>query len=319
MPHSDTLSCQPTITLHNKEYPFYQGKIHGHWEAAALRKGFDLIARVQDRYHLVLRCHTCGKFHLSKLFVVMNNQPNCPHCLHAKRCETAAAAGLTFLRQTRKNHHYAHFRAPCGHKVRRQFELVERAARGETGIRCKTCHSAREAAEARERGWELIGPDPEGNPNYRLYRHAEGCGATRRIARRNMQTGRFDCEVCGQSWAAAPSQVYLMRFIHPTAGTYFKLGYSRDPASRLRFQLGLPTHVHGEILRTVPFETGHAALCAEKKIHKVIGTSFPNAVVPREGFADWLNVVSEIYSPEAEIGMHRLLDAAAAGTLGKGR
>ncbi len=285
MTHTDTLFGQPTITLRNKEYPLYPGKIHHHWEAAALRKGFDLIVRVQDRYHLALRCHTCGKLHVSKLFVVMNNQPNCPHCLNEKRRETAAAAGLKFLRQSMKNRHYGDFRAPCGHTLKRQFELVERAARTGSGFRCETCHAEREANEARERGWELIGPDPKGNPNYRLYRHAAGCGATRRIARGNMQTGRFDCEVCGQSWAAAPSQVYLMRFIHPNSGTYFKLGYSRDPASRLRYQLGLPTHVHGEILRTVPFQTGRAALCAEKAIHKRLAANFPNAVVAPERFS----------------------------------
>ncbi|WP_233193130.1 GIY-YIG nuclease family protein [Acidimangrovimonas sediminis] len=315
MTFPDTLFGPETITLMHEEYLLYPGEIHDHWKETARAKGFDILARVKDRYHFALRCQECDQPHISKLFVVMNHQPLCPHCLRERRITTAVAAGLRFLGQADDNRHYGIFRAPCSHKLRRQFALIERAARGETGIRCETCHAHREASEARERGWELVGPDPAGNPNFRLYRHTSGCGATRRLARANMQTGRFDCLECGESWTAAPSYVYAMRFVHPTDAVFYKLGYSRDPASRLRYQLGLPTQVHGEILRAVPFDTGHAALCAEKKMHKILQTTLPHAVVPPAKFSDWLNVVSEIYTPEAENLIHHLLDAAENGTL----
>ncbi|PXW75828.1 hypothetical protein BZA02_11812 [Ruegeria sp. P4] len=34
--------------------------IHAHWAAMAQAKGFTITDRVDDRYHLLLRCETCG-------------------------------------------------------------------------------------------------------------------------------------------------------------------------------------------------------------------------------------------------------------------
>ena len=91
------------------------------------------LRRRCGRYHFLLHCHVCHGLHAAKLFVVMNNQPTCPHCLEAKRSETAAKSGLQFLHKSDDNRHYGLFRAPCGHDIHRQFELIARAARRECG------------------------------------------------------------------------------------------------------------------------------------------------------------------------------------------
>lgn len=65
---------------------------------------------------------------------------------------------------------------------------------------------------AARRGWTRIGPDPEGNPNYHLYRHA--CGTERRLARANRSWGQVECPGCGQSWSARESRIYLLDLRH---------------------------------------------------------------------------------------------------------
>ena len=187
--------------------PRFPAPIRPHWQATAAAKGFRILARVHDRYHLLLRCRTCRRDFPAKLFVLMRGQPLCPHCLAARRAALAAEAGVAFLGPDPDHSAYGHYLAPCGHILRRQFELIARVARGETGLRCETCHAAREAAEARRFGWQRLGPCPSGRPNYRLYRHR--CGHVQRVAQANMLWGQCDCAGCGQSWSARPSFLYL--------------------------------------------------------------------------------------------------------------
>ncbi|MCY4480355.1 MAG: hypothetical protein OXB97_10705, partial [Rhodospirillales bacterium] len=148
--------------------------------------------------------------------------------------------------------------------------------------------------------------------NYRMYAHEDGCGETQRIARANMQTGRFGCEVCGDVWSADPSALYLMRFCPPDRRPVLKVGMSRDPESRMRHQLGLPGHVEARILRIVPMETGRAALIAEKRLHGELRRQYPEAVVPPEEFTDYLKVVSEIYDVSLEAVILKMLDRVEA-------
>ena len=147
--------------------PVFHGPVHAHWREMAAAKGFDLIARINDRYHLHLRCRTCGGGFTAKLFTLMRHQPLCPHCLAARRSAVAATAGVTFLGPDPDRRGYGRFRAPCSHVLARQFELIERVAKGATGLRCETCHAHREASEARRFGWERLGYCPAGRPNYR--------------------------------------------------------------------------------------------------------------------------------------------------------
>lgn len=301
-----------TLRIGDTDYPVHDAPLPGTWVRAALEKGYRLAARVIDRYHVALECQVCGTLNLARAFTVKQCQPVCKGCQFRKRQEEAQSVGLVYLGRDPDDPHYGLYRAPCGHEIRRQFELIKRAMDGATGVRCEVCLRAREEAEARARGWRLVGPDPEGDPAYRLYVHDDGCGAAQRIARANMQTGRFACGTCGDVWSAEPSALYLMRFAAPYRRPVLKLGMSRDPDSRMRYQLGLPDHVEAVILRIVPMETGRAALIAEKRLHGELRRNYPGAVVPPEEFSDYLSVVSEIYDIALEPMILEMLDRVEA-------
>ncbi|TNJ39154.1 GIY-YIG nuclease family protein, partial [Phaeobacter sp. B1627] len=131
--------CQQTPSTQS-----FPSVIHAHWAEAAQANGFDILQRVEDRYHLELECHACGELHICKLYVVMNNQPICPHCVETRWREDATAAGLAFLQRDTEDRHYGFYEAPCGHKLRRQFELIKRIADGECSHRCEICQNAKE-------------------------------------------------------------------------------------------------------------------------------------------------------------------------------
>lgn len=289
----------------------HPGELHAHWAEAARSKGFDLIARVQDRFRVALRCQTCGGIHVSRHFVVMKAQPLCPHCIAARWRETAIAAGLTWLGRDPEHRHYAHYGLPCGHDVRRQFSFVERIAAGAVTVRCETCLTQREEAEALRFSWTRLGRDPQGNASYRLYRHH--CGHEQRIAAANMRWGQCDCASCGESWAAKPSYIYLLDIRHSgTKRHYLKMGYSSHPVKRHMHQLGLPKDTAVEVLRVVAMPTGHDACAMEKAAHARLKRTHPEALVPHPEYADLMNVVSEIYTPESLSLLQVTLDQIAA-------
>ena len=308
-----------TLRIGDTHYPVHDAPLPETWVRAAAEKNYRAVARVIDRYRVALECQTCGTLNLSRAFTLLRCRPVCKGCQSARRQEEAQSIGLVYLGRDPDDPHYGRYRiTECGHEIRRQFELINRVVDGATGVRCEVCHRAREEEEARARGWRLVGPDPEGEPNYRLYVHEDGCGATQRIARANMQTGRFSCGTCGDVWSAEPSALYLMRFSHPDRRPVAKLGMSRDPDSRMRHQLGLPDHVEARILRIVPMETGRAALIEEKRLHGELRRKYPEAVVPLEAFADYLNIVSEIYDIALEPVILEMLDCVEAAGLQSG-
>ena len=278
------------------------------WRDAARRKGFVIRARIGNRYHLALECRRCGAVSKVKLFVLTRTTPACPGCLDEEWRRDAETAGAVLLRRDADDRHYGWYRLSCSHEVRRQFGSLTRVAAGKTGLRCEICLENRDAAAAKARGWRLVEPDPEGNPNYRLYAHQAGCGQRQRVARVNMQTGRFACTGCGLCWSAAPSALYLMRFALPDGAPVIKLGYSADPASRLRYQLRRRRDLPGSLARVVPMATGHAAHCAEKALHRHLRRAFPDAVVAPERFDGMLRVKSEIYAGWLEEHVLRLLE-----------
>lgn len=281
--------------------------IHAHWRDTAANKGFDILKRIRDRYHLLLRCRTCGATHMGKIFVVMNNQPLCPHCIEHRWQADAKAAGLKWAGRDPQSRHHGFYIADCGHRLRRQIELVKRAAARICDLRCEACHSRKEQTEAEAQGWTLIGPDPEGDPNYRLYRHHK-CGHTQRVARVNMQTGRFGCGNCGDDWPAAPSHLYAMQFKLPNGALLVKLGFSRNPDSRLRHQLLKHHGLDAQILKSVPMPTGQLALQTEKRLHARVKSTFPDSIAPPDLYAGSINVRSEIYFAEVTREILRLLD-----------
>ncbi|MGP3699396.1 GIY-YIG nuclease family protein [Rhodobacter sp. NSM] len=267
---------------------------------------------MRDRGHVALECQTCGAQSVVNRIVLMDHQPLCAACLKERWTGPAEAAGLTFLRRDKTDRAYGYYRAPCGHEVRRQREMIVRMARGETGLRCETCHAAKEAAEAERRGWQLVGPDPQGNPNYRFYRH-EACGHEQRVARANMGSGRFGCGGCGLAWPAAPNNLYVLRFGLPDGVVAVKLGHSNNVESRLNDQLRLRRDLPAQILCTLPMPSGVAALRAEKRLHATLRRRCPQAVLPKERFAGVINVKTEVYDGALEPILLAALEAVEAG------
>lgn len=307
-----------TIFVRNADEPLHPAPVREAWRTEATRKGFDALCRVRDANHIALRCQTCGGLHISASFTLTKHNPVCPHCVESRWRATADKAGLTFLRRVKRSlthrasmRHYALYARPCGHVVQRQFATVERAARGEIEIGCERCRRQREADEARYRGWIRLGRDPQDRNNYRLYRHI-ACGHTQRIAVANMLTGRFHCGQCGEGWSAAPSYLYAMRFTLQDGTRVVKMGFSRDPQSRLIYQLKTPADIPRDLLATVDFPTGRAALIAEKRLHKTLKARLPDAALPRAAFKGQINVKSEIYKIEAEPLILEMLAAITA-------
>lgn len=299
------------LIINGMPHPVFPGEILPHWTVTAASKGFDIVGRIVDRLHLGLRCHACGSAQKVRLFTLMSAQPLCQACMIAEWRDDAAAAGLTFLRRDPKDRHYAFYLSPCGHEVRRQFELIKRIRAGLTGSWYETCHASTEAAEAEARGWILIGPDPEGNPNYRLYRH-DDCGHEQRIARANMQSGRFGCGRCGGDWPGAASFVYVMSFTLASGREVVKLGLSRDPDSRLHYQLKCDAEMPCDILRVVPMASGHAALCAEKAMHKKLKHAHIAATIEPAAWRGQIKVKTEIYDGVLTPVILGMLDALEA-------
>lgn len=284
--------------------PFMPG-----WIAAAAAKNYDIAARVIDRLHLALCCQSCGHVFPCRISVLTDAHPICHACLEARRAETAIRAALIYLGRDPQSTAYGLYRARCGHVLRRQYEFIIRMAEGLTGLRCKTCFATREAAIAARHGWTRIGPDPEGNPNYHLYRHA--CGTERRLARANLSWGQVDCPGCGQSWSARESRIYLLDLRHGSRH-FLKLGYSAHPTKRHRHQLGLPKGAAVRVLRELVMPTGAAACAAETRMHRDLCRAYPDAVVPQAEFADMVNVTREIYRPGLRAEIEARLDALAA-------
>lgn len=284
-----------------------------HWSEIARSKGYEIAGRVRDHLHLALRCSRCDTVSLSRVFTLRTAQPLCPTCLRTARVRTAADAGIEFRRRDPQDTRYAFYRLPCGHEVRRQFGLIARAARGETGLRCDICHARHLDEEAERQGWSLYGPDPEGDPRYRLYAHAAaGCGHVQRIARANMISGRFNCASCGAGWASAESAIYLMRFDLPDYGPVVKLGFSRDPGSRLDYQLKGHRDLAAALLRAVPMASGHLALCTERRMHAELRATYPEAVVPPAAYRGVIRVGSEIYDAGLQPVIGAMLDQVVA-------
>ncbi|QUJ77932.1 GIY-YIG nuclease family protein [Sulfitobacter albidus] len=291
-------------------FPTFPGKILPHWIEAATAKGFDIMDRIIDRLHVALRCHQCGALIKARLYTVMSAQPLCPYCVQTGWLITAQNAGLTYIDRCPEDRHYAFYEAPCGHKIRRQLELVERVAAGRTGIRCNICHKESETDEATKQGWTLLGPDPEGNPNYRHYQHTD-CGHSQRIARANLQTGRLSCGGCGEQWSAAPSHLYAMRFTLPNSRNLVKLGYSKNPESRLHHQLISDPAMPCAILRKVAVPSGQIAIRKEKALHRKFRRDYADAVVDPAIYKGHIKVKSEIYDDRLTETILAELDAIA--------
>ncbi len=289
-----------------------QRPIPAAWHAFAKRKGYRIDRRIRDRSHVALECLACGAHTAHKVYTLRSAQPACGGCQVAQQRGNAAKAGFVLKVRDEAHRHYATYRLPCGHEARLQRGRVAKLAAegpvpGRDGFHCDICHLENLQQTAADWGWRVIGADPDGSANYRLLEH-EACGHRQRVATANLDTGRFNCGGCGECWSAAPSNLYLMRFGVPGLGCFVKLGYSLNPGSRLRSQLGLRRDVEAELIDEVPMPSGQVALRIEKGLHRQLKADHPDKVIPRGELEGWINVTSEIYAAEAEPIIRRLLD-----------
>lgn len=300
-------NLQPIYTIGEEDHPIHDCDIPDHWHDWADEKGYEIVERVIDRNHLYLRCDTCGGHMVSKVFVLRTATPRCPHCLDDRRRRLCDAAGVAFLEAD--GSHDFWIRLPCSHETCRQQSLLEHVAAGKTGIRCEECLDARLAAEAEARGWQVVDDDPEGDHDYLLYRH--GCGHEQRVAIINMRTGRFTCRGCSDAWTRAPSHIYAMRFGLQSGRDAIKVGFSRDPWSRLRHQLMTDPQQDAELIRVIPVTTGHDAIGREKRLHATLCALHPEAVLEQAEFAGQVKVKSELYCASIAPEIMALLDDVA--------
>ena len=305
------LNTPTTMTINDISFPLHTGKVKPDWIVEAATKGYDIVARVVDRLHLALKCHKCGGISKVKRFTLMTAQPLCSHCLKREWTADAQAAGLEFLRRDATDRHYGVYRADCGHEVIRQFGFMTRAADGDVKIRCEACQPAFETAEASARNWTLIGPDPEGDPSYRHYRH-DACGHVQRMARGNVKSGRHACGRCSLYWSAAPSNIYAMSFTLASGRELVKLGDSKDPDSRLHYQLKRDPDMPCSILRVIAIPTGQDAIRLEKRLHATLRRAHPDCTVDPAAYRAQIRVKSEIYDASLTEIILRELDRIEA-------
>lgn len=281
------------------------------WREAAEAKGFRLVARAQDRLHVILGCLSCGLPTLKRVSVVLGYEPDCPHCIGAGRKAAAASVGAKLVgHDPHGDRHYGSFQLGCGHTVRRQYHRVEIAAAGGHKLSCEICTQNRHTAEAKARDWQLIGPAPHRSRSYREYEHI--CSHRQNVAVANMRNGDVDCAGCGESWSSKPSTIYLFHFAF-SGIELIKLGFSSNPEFRMRQVQIAPELTRATLVRTLPIPSGHDAICIEKALHSHIKANRPEFIVSPEIFRDHINTTSEIYHIHGRAYIERLMSAVEAG------
>jgi hypothetical protein len=91
-----------------------------------------------------------------------------------------------------------------------------------------------------------------------------------------------------------------------------KLGYSRDPVSRLYHQILKTKETEAQVLRTVLISSGHTAVQIEKGLHARLKAEHPDSVAPPDLYASELRVKSEVYFAAAAQVIFAMLDAIEA-------
>jgi hypothetical protein len=113
-------------------------------------------------------------------------------------------------------------------------------------------------------------------------------------------------------WSSAPSFLYVMQLKLANGAKLIKLGYSRDPISRLYHQILRSRETEAQVLRTVPISSGHTAVQIEKGLHARLKAEHPDSVAPPELYAEELRVKSEVYFPGVCQVILAMLDAIEA-------
>lgn len=77
------------MTFGNRECVIFDGAIHPQWQDSASQKGFDIIARILDRYHPGLRHRACGRDMICNLFTLRTAVPLANLTGLGTACDTA--------------------------------------------------------------------------------------------------------------------------------------------------------------------------------------------------------------------------------------
>lgn len=295
-------------------YPALDMPLKDSWIKIAKEKGFDLLGRVKDRFHLVTQCHCCETLALIRINVIRDFGALCHACIHNRRAKAAERIGATLLGQDPDDRHYGSYELACGHMVRRQHTRVGAAAAGGYLASCETCREERYAAQAERFGWILVGEAISGRSGYRSYSHR--CGHRQDVMVGNMLWNDCTCARCGEGWSAAPSFIYLFRIDLPGLPVV-KLGFSKRPAKRLRHQLGIAPNVETEVVRVLPMSSGNIAIGEETACHRRMREAHSDLIVPKQVFGDAINTQSEIYHATAAPVLHALMDRIERRDLGE--
>ena len=110
----------------------------------------------------------------------------------------------------------------------------------------------------------------------------------------------------------AGSAIYLMHFDLPGFGPVVKLGFSRNPVSRLDYQLKGQRDLDATLLRVVPMASSRLALCTERRMHAELRATYPEAVVPPSAYEGIIRVGSEVYDAGLQPVIEEMLDRVAA-------
>jgi hypothetical protein len=86
-----------------------------------------------------------------------------------------------------------------------------------------------------------------------------------------------------------------MAFTLASGRKLVKLGFSRDPESRLRYQLQRDPEMPCAILQVVAVPTGQEAIVIEKRLHAELRRTHSDCVVDPGAYRDQIRVKSEIY------------------------
>jgi len=294
------------VLIDNRFQQKFDGPCPDHWRQAAEKSGFTIFGRAKDRMHVVLRCHNCSNLTLKRINVVLEHNPECPHCIRLRREIAAKWVGAKLLGPDPKgNRHYGNYRLACKHVDRRQHTRIEAASAGGHKLSCDKCLDRRHKSEAKAQGWRLIGPAKRKSLSYRRYGH--GCGHQQDVAVQNMKFGDVNCAGCKETWASKPSKIYILRFDLPGLAVV-KLGYSSNPAARLRQVQYDCDRTRGIVERQIDLKSGHRAICVEKALHHHIKNHRPDLIVDHSVFEPHLRTKSEIYHADGRDYISSLLD-----------
>lgn len=279
------------------------------WDKRAQK--IDCMIYAWDGHDKLLVLHIpCGRLMVISVSTLHPACPRCPTCHRRQWAALCQMSGVTLIGRA-EHPDYLLTRNPCGHEAVRRQDLLENYNRRDGPRRCLGCQQERDAEQARVRGWQLLGRDPEHNPRYRLYRH-EDCGHIQRIARARMRAGRLTCPRCSPGWRREPSCLYVGRLPLASGMTAVKLGFSRNPRTRLH-HLRTKRAQQVQIRHAVAVPTGHEAFIQEKALHALARHTYPEAVLERSAFEGQVTVVSELYHAWLEPVLISWLDEIEKG------